>query len=68
MVSKESREAAELNKGKTHVVIDVTKSGYLSVSNGGKLPNIPIVVKAKYFTDGAKKKIEEVGGGCVIIP
>lgn len=31
-------------------VIDVTKLGFFKVLGKGNLPNIPIVVKAKYFS------------------
>lgn len=31
-------------------VIDVTKLGYFKVLGKGSLPNIPIVVKARYFS------------------
>jgi large subunit ribosomal protein L27Ae len=31
-------------------VIDVTKLGYFKVLGKGSLPNIPIIVKARYFS------------------
>jgi large subunit ribosomal protein L27Ae len=43
-------------------VIDVTKLGYFKVLGKGVLPALPIVVKAKYFSKDAEKKIKAAGG------
>ena len=48
------------------VVIDVTKSGVFKVLGKGLLPAVPVVVKAKYFTTLAEKKIKAVGGVCML--
>ena len=45
-------------------VIDVTKMGYFKVLGKGHLPSIPMVVKAKYFSLDAEKKIKAAGGAC----
>lgn len=47
-------------------VIDVTASGYFKVLGKGMLPNQPVIVKAKFFSKGAEKKINAVGGVCVL--
>eukprot|EP00475_Leptophrys_vorax_P036272 TRINITY_DN609_c0_g1_i1.p2 TRINITY_DN609_c0_g1~~TRINITY_DN609_c0_g1_i1.p2 ORF type:complete len:163 (-),score=45.49 TRINITY_DN609_c0_g1_i1:79-534(-) len=47
-------------------VIDVTRSGYHKVLGSGKLPKRPVIVKARFFTKEAEKKIRAVGGVCVL--
>jgi len=47
-------------------VIDVTKLGYFKVLGKGNLPNIPLVVKAKYFSKDAEKKIKAAGGAVLL--
>ena len=47
-------------------IIDVSKLGYFKVLGKGVLPSIPIVVKARYFTKEAEKKIKAIGGACVL--
>merc|ERR1712159_106347 len=46
-------------------VIDVTESGFFKVLGKGRLPGQPVIVKAKFFSKTAEKKIKEVGGACV---
>ena len=47
-------------------VIDVTKAGYFKVLGKGFLPAQPVVVKAKFFSKKAERKIKSVGGACVL--
>lgn len=47
-------------------VIDVTQHGIFKVLGKGQLPQQPVVVKAKFFSKLAEKKIKEVGGACVL--
>ena len=47
-------------------VIDVTKLGYFKVLGKGNLPEMPIVVKAKYFSKDAEKKIQATGGAVLL--
>jgi len=47
-------------------VLDVTKLGFFKVLGKGHLPSIPLVVKARYFSKDAEKKIKEAGGCCVL--
>ena len=67
LVSDEVREAAAASKDGKAPVIDITKYGYHKLLGSGPLPNIPVVVKAKFFSSKAAKKIAEVGGACVLI-
>ncbi|SBS94479.1 60S ribosomal protein L27a, partial [Plasmodium ovale curtisi] len=49
-------------------VIDVTRKGYFKVLGNGKLKSKqPIVVKARYFSSLAEKKIKAVGGQCILV-
>ena len=54
------------NKKDQSVLIDVTKYGYHKVLGKGLLPNIPLVIKAKFFSAKAEKRIKAVGGACVL--
>jgi len=47
-------------------VIDVGKSGYFKVLGKGRLPHQPLVVKAKYFSKTAERRIVASGGACVL--
>eukprot|EP00466_Bigelowiella_natans_P011710 jgi/Bigna1/50066/estExt_Genewise1.C_650094 len=47
-------------------VIDVTKAGFFKVLGKGKLPSQPVIVKAKFFSKDAERKIKAVGGACVL--
>ena len=61
-------EAAESKKeeGKA-VVLDVTSKGFFKVCGTGKLPDLPLIVKAKLFTKLAEKKIKAAGGACILV-
>lgn len=56
------------NKDKKDVapVLDVTDQGFFKVLGKGRLPNQPLIVKAKFFSKGAEKKIKAVGGACIL--
>jgi len=56
----------EARKRKEVLSIDVTKFGYFKVCGKGVLPNVPVVVKAKYFSRKAEHRIKAVGGACVL--
>ena len=47
-------------------IIDVTKFGYHKVLGKGQLPSQPVVVKAKFFSKIAERKIKAVGGACLL--
>merc|ERR1712096_201298 len=46
-------------------VIDCTKAGIFKVLGRGELPKIPVIVKARFFSKEAEKKINAAGGVCV---
>jgi len=48
-------------------VIDVTKLGFQKVLGRGRLPQTPVVVKAKYFSSIAQRRIKAAGGACVLV-
>ena len=58
-------EQAKTVKDKS-LTIDVLKYGYYKVLGKGKVP-IPLLVKAKFFSKEAEKRIKEAGGACVLI-
>merc|ERR1712166_751245 len=62
LVPEAERAAAQAGKGGKAYVIDVTQYGVYKVLGSGVLPNCPVVVKARYFTSLAEKKIKAVGG------
>ena len=47
-------------------MIDVGKSGFFKVLGKGHLPKLPMIVKAKFFSASAEKKIKEAGGTCIL--
>ena len=56
----------EATTSKQFLTIDVTKFGYHKVLGKGVLPKIPVIVKAKFFSRIAEKRIKSVGGACVL--
>mmetsp|Transcript_99880 Transcript_99880/g.138793 ORF Transcript_99880/g.138793 Transcript_99880/m.138793 type:complete len:146 (+) Transcript_99880:20-457(+) len=64
LVSTETRENATAAKAP---VIDVTQAGFYKVLGKGRLPNTPVVVKAKFFSRKAEERIKAAGGTCVLI-
>ena len=58
-------EQARTKKDQT-LTLDVTKFGFFKVLGKGKVP-IPLVIKAKFFSKIAEKRIKEAGGACVLI-
>uniref|UniRef100_A0A7S1ATM3 Large ribosomal subunit protein uL15/eL18 domain-containing protein n=1 Tax=Noctiluca scintillans TaxID=2966 RepID=A0A7S1ATM3_NOCSC len=47
-------------------VIDVIKHGYFKVLGKGALLEQAVIVKARFFSKDAEKKIKEAGGVCVL--
>jgi len=43
-------------------VIDALKHGYAKVLGNGKLPKLPFILKTRYVSSIAEKKIKEAGG------
>lgn len=65
LLTEQSRKLYAQNKDRVPV-IDVTKAGYFKVLGKGFLPAQPVVVKAKFFSKIAERKIKAVGGACVL--
>lgn len=65
LVPQEVREQAKSKKDQA-VQVDVTKFGYFKVLGKGQLPNVPIVVKAKFFSRIAEQRLKKVGGAAVL--
>lgn len=40
--------------------------GYYKLLGKGRIPNQPVIVKAKFFSKSAEEKIKAVGGACVL--
>ena len=65
LVTDNSRQVAA-KKTDRIPVIDVTKAGFHKVLGKGFLPTQPVVVKAKFFSKIAEKKIKAIGGACLL--
>jgi len=65
LVTENSRQLAAKNTDRIPV-IDVAKAGFFKVLGKGFLPTQPVVVKAKFFSKIAERKIKAVGGACVL--
>lgn len=65
LVPQEVRDQASQKKDQA-LQIDVTKFGYFKVLGKGQLPNIPVVVKAKFFSRVAEQRIKATGGAAVL--
>ncbi len=59
--------AAQSAKAGTAPVIDLTELGFFKLLGKGELPSVPVIVKAKFFTKLAEKKIKEIGGACLLV-
>ena len=66
LVSEQTRKAYTDRKDGKAPVIDVTRAGYFKVLGKGALPKIPVIVKAKFFSEKAEAKIKAAGGVCVL--
>jgi large subunit ribosomal protein L27Ae len=56
---------AAKNGGGKAPVIDLVSFGYFKLLGNGQI-NVPVIVKAKYFSKLAEKKIKEAGGACLL--
>jgi large subunit ribosomal protein L27Ae len=66
LVQPNALELYAKNKDKVPV-IDVTKAGYFKVLGKGYLPHQPLVVRAKFFSKKAERKIRAIGGACQLV-
>ncbi|RMZ79625.1 hypothetical protein DV737_g3326, partial [Chaetothyriales sp. CBS 132003] len=63
LIPAETREAyISQKKTDTAPVLDLLPLGYSKVLGKGRIPEIPLVVRARYFSKEAEKKIKEAGG------
>ena len=67
LAGPEALAQAKANKdaGKA-VQVDVRDHGFFKVLGNGKLPNIPLVVKARFVSATAEKKIKATGGAVIL--
>ncbi|XP_015916343.1 large ribosomal subunit protein uL15 [Parasteatoda tepidariorum] len=66
LVTEKTRETYKDHPEGKAPVIDVVNSGYYKVLGKGRLPKQPLIVKARWFSKEAEKKIKAVGGACIL--
>ncbi|GIY04119.1 60S ribosomal protein L27a [Caerostris darwini] len=66
LVSEKTREMYKDHPEGKAPVIDVVNAGYYKVLGKGRLPKQPVIVKARFFSKDAEKKIKSVGGACIL--
>mmetsp|Transcript_48361 Transcript_48361/g.116236 ORF Transcript_48361/g.116236 Transcript_48361/m.116236 type:complete len:150 (-) Transcript_48361:102-551(-) len=67
LLDEETRTAAMENKGKGKApIVDVTSLGFFKVLGRGRMPEVPLVVRAKFFSKTAEAKIRAAGGAAVL--
>jgi len=63
LVPAEAREKyVSGSKTDTAPVIDLLSHGYAKLLGKGRLPEIPVVVRARFVSSEAERKITEAGG------
>jgi len=62
LIPAEKRDEYLNKKSDKAPVLDLTALGYAKVLGKGRLPQVPIVVRARYVSKDAEKKIKEAGG------
>eukprot|EP00948_MAST-09A_sp_MAST-9A-sp1_P000402 g402.t1 len=63
---KTFEKAEKLAKVGKAPILDLNKKGIFKVLGKGRLPEVPIVVKARYFSKLAEQKIKAAGGACIL--
>ena len=64
----ESREKyLSAGKSDTAPVIDLLANGYAKLLGKGRLPDVPVVVRCRYVSELAEKKIKDAGEGVCIL-
>jgi len=58
-------QAGKLPAGQVPL-IDLSEHGVFKLLGKGRLPKVPFVVKARFFSGLAERKIKDVGGACVL--
>merc|ERR1712083_842798 len=67
LVSEQTRTNYAKKPEGTAPIIDCIQAGYYKVLGKGLLPKQAAIVKARYFSKSAEKKIKEAGGTCVVV-
>jgi len=64
LVPAEQREKylSKSESSDTAPVLDLLPLGYSKVLGKGRIPEIPLIVRARYFSKDAERKIKEAGG------
>jgi large subunit ribosomal protein L27Ae len=63
LIPAEQREKYLANKSaETAPVLDLLALGYSKVLGKGRIPEVPLIVRARYFSKDAERKIKEAGG------
>lgn len=65
VVAKAKENVASGDDSKA-LLLDVTKLGFFKVLGKGQLPAVPLIVKARFVSKLAEKKILEAGGSVVL--
>ena len=60
-IEKRDEYLAE-KKSDTAPVLDLLPLGYSKVLGKGRIPKVPMVVRARFFSKEAERKIKEAGG------
>ena len=60
------KAAAEKESGGKALVLDVNQQGIFKVLGKGLMPELPIVVKARYVSKLAEEKIRAAGGAVIL--
>jgi len=69
LAGEEALKAAQAAAGSSSgqaVLLDVTQHGFFKVLGKGRLPQLPLVVKARYVSKQAEEKIKAAGGAVVL--
>ena len=61
----QARAVEEAGKGNAPV-LDMNAHNVFKVLGKGRLPKVPLIVKAKFFSKDAEKKILDAGGACIL--
>jgi large subunit ribosomal protein L27Ae len=62
-----AKQAKQFHNHKAVPVIDTLAAGYGKVLGKGILPELPCIVKARYFSEKAEQRIKAAGGACVLV-
>ncbi|XP_003389899.1 PREDICTED: 60S ribosomal protein L27a-like [Amphimedon queenslandica] len=63
---KVANEAEKKKEEGKYPVLDLVQRGYFKVLGKGSFPKRPLIVKARFFSKLAERKIKAAGGACVL--